>query len=86
MEWWFTVDFGRFVAQQLYLAQHSGHLLVTFWNSGAHGPISDFFTTVGHNAVHVIRNGAHGTAWIFCKGRHIEVPVTKDGIDVSSCR
>lgn len=86
MDWMMAIGIGRFAADTLNMVQHGGHLFVTFWNSGAHGPVSDFFTTVGHSTVHIIRDGAHGTAKILCKGRQIEAPVTKNGIDVSSCR
>lgn len=86
MDWMMAVGMGRFAANTLYYLSQGQHFLVTFWNNGAHGPVSDFFTVVGHTTVHVVKDAGRGIAHVYCKGKSIEVPITKNGVDVSSCR
>jgi hypothetical protein len=86
MEWMLSVGVGLFAGDTMAAIQHGAHMFVQFWNSGAHGPISDIFTHVGHTTVHVVRNAGSGIAHVYCKGKSIEVPITKNGVDISSCK
>lgn len=86
MDWMMTVGMGRFAADTMQAFQHGAQICVQLWNSGAHGPATDFFTHVGRTSVHIVRDSGRGIAHVYCKGKNLEMPITKNGVDISSCK